>query len=536
MKPFRAPLDDIAFSLNHVARASQLADWDADFANEIAGHFAAFAEGEIAPLDETGDRQGCRLVDGRVVMPDGFVACYQNYVEQGWPGLTAPEAYGGQGLGGLALAMTSEIFSGANHSLQMITGLVPGAMRTLINFASDEQKQRYIPDLASGEALATMCLTEPGAGSDLSRVRCKAEADGSVWRLTGEKIFISGGDQDLSPRIQHLVLARTSDEGVKGLSLFMCPSHLNDGSRNAVSVTRIEEKMGLHASPTCQLAFAGAEAELLGEPGQGLMAMFTMMNHARADVALQGVAHAARAYDVASTYAAERVQGRGADRQPVTLDQHADVRRMLDEIDALAVGGRALAHLCLVTLESGKDRDLVDFLTPVAKVHCTEVGMRGAELGTQVLGGYGYLSEYRLEQTYRDARITAIYEGANAIHEGALIARLLPGRAGSAFEAFVEREAASENAGDNRGEVAEGLALWRQAKAQVLAANDASPAAHSFMALTIDLVMRCLWARIVAASGEHREPARIQRLAAHAGLYRTGQAEAAAAVIAKLLG
>lgn len=531
MKPFRAPLDDIAFSLNHVARAGQLNDWDAEFASEIAGHFAAFAEGEIAPLDESGDRQGCRLVDGCVVMPDGFVDCYQAYVEQGWPGLTAPEAYGGQGMDGLVLAMTSEIFSGANHSLQMVTGLVPGAIRTLMNFGSDEQKQRFIPELASGAALATMCLTEPGAGSDLSRVRCKAEADGSIWRITGEKIFISGGDQDMSPRIQHLVLARTSDDGVKGLSLFMCPSHLEDGSRNTVSVTRIEEKMGLHASPTCQLAFEGAKAELLGEVGQGLKAMFTMMNHARADVALQGVAHAARAHDVASAYAAERVQGRGTDGQPVTLDQHADVRRMLDEIDALAVGGRALAHLCLVTLESGQDPDLVDFLTPVAKVFCTEAGMRGAELGIQVLGGYGYLSEYRLEQTYRDARITAIYEGANAIHEGVLVARLLPGRAGAAFDAFVEGEAASAGS----GEIAEGLELWRQAKAQILASGNAAPAAHSFMALTIDLVMRCLWARIEAASGSHTEPERIQRLGQHAKIYRAGQGDAASAVIARLL-
>ncbi len=532
MKAFRAPLDDIAFSLNHVARASQLDDWEPEFAAEIAGHFAAFAEGEIAPLDEPGDQQGCRLVDGRVVMPDGFKAGYQAYVEQGWPGLTAPEAFGGQGQGGLMLAMTSEIFSGANHSLQMVTGLVPGAIRTLLNFGSEAQQLRYIPALASGEALATMCLTESGAGSDLSRVRCKAEHDGNVWRITGEKIFISGGDQDMSPRIQHLVLARTSDEGVKGLSLFMCPSHLDDGMRNGVSVTRIEEKMGLHASPTCQLAFDAAEAELMGEAGQGLKAMFTMMNHARADVALQGVAHAARAHDVASAYAAERVQGRGADAQPVTLDQHADVRRLLDEIDSIAVGGRALAHLCLVALEGGQDRDLVDFLTPVAKVFCTEAGMRGAELGTQVLGGYGYLREYRLEQTYRDARITAIYEGANAIHEGVLVARLLPGRAGAAFEAFVTLEAAAAQS----PEIEETLALWQMAKARVLAVPDPSPVAYSFMRLTIDLVLLCLWERIQSASNQHPEPERIQRLASHFGLYRCGQAAAAASVIAELLG
>lgn len=531
MKAFAAPLDDILFSLAHVAGADQLGDWDADFAAEIAGHFAAFAEGEIAPLDEPGDRQGCRLEQGRVVMPDGFKACYDAYVAQGWCGLTAPEVFGGQGMSGLALAMTSEIFSGANHALQMVTGLVPGAIRTLLNFGSDDQQARFIPQLASGQALATMCLTEPGAGSDLSRVRCKAERNGDTWRIRGEKIFISGGDQDLSPQIQHLVLARTSVKGIKGLSLFMCHSHRADGARNAVSVTRIEDKMGLHASPTCQLAFDGAEAELIGKEGQGLMAMFTMMNHARADVALQGVAHAARARDLAASYAAERVQGRGTDGAAATLDQHADVRRLLDEIDALGVSARALAHLCLVMLERGDAPDLVDFLTPIAKVTCTEAGMRAAELGTQVLGGYGYLSEYRLEQSYRDVRITAIYEGANAIHERVLATRLLPGKAGAAFEAFVASEAARFSGSD----IADGLALWQAAKARVEAAADATPAAHSFMVLTSDLVMRCLWARVAAVADAHPEPARMRRLLRHVQIYRGGQATALAGVIDALL-
>jgi alkylation response protein AidB-like acyl-CoA dehydrogenase len=527
MKAFAAPLDDILFSLNHVAGANQLEDWDGDFGAEIAGHFAAFAEGEIAPLNEPGDQQGCRLENGRVVMPDGFKSCYHAYVEQGWCGLTAPEEFGGQGLGGLVLAMTSEIFSGANHSLQMVTGLVPGGIRTLLNFGTADQQQRFIPELASGEALSTMCLTEPGAGSDLSRVRCKAERDGDLWRITGEKIFISGGDQDMSPRIQHLVLARTTDDGIKGLSLFMCHSHRADGARNAVSVTRIEEKMGLHASPTCQLAFDGAEAELIGKEGQGLLAMFTMMNHARADVALQGSAHAARAYDVAASYAAERVQGRGPDGQPATLAEHADVQRLLNEIDSLAVGARALAHLCLVTLEAGQAPDLLDFLTPIAKVACSEAGMKASELGMQVLGGYGYLAEYRLEQHYRDARIIAIYEGANAIHERVLTTRLLPGKAGAAFEAFVQTEAQKAAGSD----IAEGLALWQSARVALLAAEDATPAAHSFMALTSDLVMRCLWARIAAVADQHPDPERMRRLVRHTAIYRMGQAHALAARI-----
>ncbi len=504
MKPFSAPLDDILFTLTHVAGAARLPHWDGELAAEIGGHFAAFAEEQLAPLNEPGDAQGCRQEDGRVIMPEGFKEAYQAYAEQGWPGLTVPERFGGQGLDATALSITSEIFTGANHSLQMVTSLASGAVRTLLAFGSEDQQQRYIPDFASGEALATMCLTEPEAGSDLSRIRCKAENTGNGWRISGEKIFISGGDQDMSAKIHHLVLARTSDEGVKGLSLFLCPCTLVDGSRNAVTVTRIEEKMGLHASPTCQLRFDSAEAELVGAEGAGLKAMFTMMNHARVDVALQGVAHAARAADIARTFAAERVQGRGVDGKPVTLDRHADVRRMLDEIDALALGGRAITHLALVTVEAGEDPDLAEFLTPVAKVCCTEAGMRATELGMQVLGGYGYLKEYFLEQCYRDVRITAIYEGANGIHERALVTRLLPGAAGAAFERFLK---------DSGAQSAENLSEWCRARDAVLASADPSAKAHDFMRLTVKTLLRVLWARMKDKATHHPDPERILRLA-----------------------
>jgi len=511
MKPFSAPLDDILFSLEHVAGAPVLPHWDKDLAAEIGAHFAAFAEGQLAPLNEPGDRQGCRLENGRVRMPDGFVDTYAAYAGQGWAGLTVPEAHGGQGLDATILAITSEIFSGANHSLQMVTGLVPGAVSTLLDFGSEDQQARYLPDFASGRALATMCLTEPEAGSDLSRIRCRAVATGDKWTITGEKIFISGGDQDMSSTIHHLVLARTSDDGLKGLSLFLCPGTLEDGSRNRVSVTRIEEKMGLHASPTCQLGFEGAEAELVGEPGGGLNAMFTIMNHARIDVALQGVAHAARASDIGRSYAAERVQGRGADGAPVTLDHHADVRRMLDEIDALALGGRALAHLTLVTIETGEAPAFAEFLKPVAKVFCTEAGMRATELGMQVLGGYGYLKEYFLEQAYRDARIAPIYEGANGIHERSLVTRLLPSDAGEAFDAFLQAECSA------RGQAHPGLLdllrSWQAARDKVLASGEPAELAHEFMKLTCETLLPFLWARMADAAGHHPDPARIRRLA-----------------------
>ncbi|MEP3046178.1 MAG: acyl-CoA dehydrogenase family protein [Roseibium sp.] len=517
MKPFTAPLDDILFTLNHVAGASDLPDWDSGFAAEVAGHFAGFAEGVIAPLDETGDRQGCRLVDGRVIMPDGFADAYNALAEQGWQGLSAPEIFGGQGMSTLFQAMTSEIFVGANHSLQMVTTLAPGAVRTLLRFGSEGQKSKYIPQLASGAMLATMCLTEPEAGSDLARVRCKAERNGTDWTLSGEKIFISGGDQNLSEHILHLVLARTSDDGIKGLSLFLCPSQTDDGPRNSVSVTRIEEKMGLHASPTCQLVFDGARAELIGEEGKGLAAMFTMMNHARADVALQGVAHAARTHDIARTYAAERLQGRTADGRPARLDQHADVQRMLSDIDSLTMSARAIAQLAYVTMERGDAPDLVEFLTPVAKVYCTQAGIKAADLGMQVLGGYGYLKEYRLEQTFRDARITTIYEGANGIHARTLATRLLKSPAADAFEAFVTSEATHHTS----RQIEQALETWQSARADLLAQADPTPKAHAFMELTTATLLECIWHRFAATANQHPDPERIKHLADRARLHES---------------
>lgn len=511
MKPFSAPVDDILFSLNTIAGAHRIPDWDKDFAAEIAGHFATFAEGEIAPLDEPGDLQGCRIENGRVEMPDGFAEVYQHYCDQGWPGLTAPEEFGGQGLGGAMLAITSEIFSGACQSMQMVTGLLPGAVRTLETFGTDDQKTRLIPPLVTGDWLATMCLTEPGAGSDLSRIRCKAVPDGDGWKITGDKIFISGGDQTMSSGILHLVLARTSDDGLRGLSLFLCLSDRPDGSRNAVSVTRIEEKMGLHASPTCQLAFDAADGELIGEVGGGLKAMFTMMNHARLDVSLQGVAHSARAFDIAKSHAAERVQGRDKTGSSVTIDQHADVRRMLDEMDILGLSGRAMAHLVLVILETNENPDLVEFLTPVVKFYCTEAGMKAAELGMQTLGGYGYLHEYRVEQTYRDARISAIYEGANGIHAGALVTRLLRGKSegyAEAFAQFVETDLQKSNS----SAVADIYAIWAQARQKLLTESDPSEFADPFMRLTIELLVSLIWSRFEAAADSHHDPARIRRL------------------------
>lgn len=499
MTPFTAPLGDILFSLTHVAGAGRLPEWDDGLAREVLGHFAAFAEGEIAPLDAKGDRQGCRIAEGRVLMPDGFSKVYADYVAQGWHGVSLPEAQGGMGLPPLLHSAMSEVFAGACHALQMVTGLVPGAARVLMRFGTPAQIARHMPELASGAALATMCLTEPGAGSDLSGIRTRATLRQEGWRIDGEKIFISGGDQNLSPHILHLVLARTgpAGSGTRGLSLFLCRD------QDGISVTRIEEKMGLHASPTCQLAFDDAPAELIGKEGEGLKAMFTMMNHARLDVALQGVAHAARAAEIARLYATGRRQGKRADGTAAVLADHADVARMLECQQALTLTARAMCHLTLVELEAGSRPALIEFLTPLCKIYATEAGIQSADIGIQVLGGYGYLTEYRIEQTYRDARITAIYEGANGIHALTLATRLL--RLPDAAEDFAGLIAALD---PTEARAAAQSRWWAQVEAL---RQDPDPAskAHDFARDTLALFAAAIRAKIAAVAAHHPAPERL---------------------------
>lgn len=502
MIPFKAPVDDILFSLVHVAEAPRLADWDEETTSVILEHFGQFAEGVIAPLNAVGDAQGAQLENGCVRMPDGFHDAYRQLAEGGWQGLTAPEVHGGMGMPALVAAGVSEVFSGANHSLQMVCNLVPGAIATLLRFGNPAQQKAWIPRLVTGEALSTMCLTEPAAGSDLSAIRTRATPDGDGWSLSGEKIFISGGDQDLSEDILHLVLARTGDDGIKGLSLFLC------GRQPEAKVTRIEEKMGLHASPTCQMVFDGAHAELVGQEGAGLAAMFTLMNHARLDVALQGVAHAARAAQIASAYAQDRNQGRKADGTPAALADHADVRRMLDEQDILALTARAMCHIAFVEIETVETPALAEFLTSLCKVYGSEAGPNAADLGMQIMGGYGYLTEYGMEQIWRDARICAIYEGATGIHTKGLATRgLRPGGGADAFEALVMRIA--DSAPD-----AGLLASWQAMRDTLRAADDPAPAAHAFYTASAALLTNAIWHKLARVADHHADAARIKSLAA----------------------
>ncbi|MCU0908252.1 MAG: acyl-CoA dehydrogenase family protein [Rhodobacteraceae bacterium] len=492
MIPFAAPVDDILASLDTFAGGDRLPGWDRDMTGAVLDSFAALAEGVIAPLDAVGDAQGCRLDGGRVILPDGFRAAYARLAADGWLGLTAPEAHGGSNMDALTAAAVSEVFSGACHALQMVCGLVPGAIATLMRAGSPDQQARLIPPMVRGDWLATMALTEPGAGSDLARIRTRAVPDGDHWRIDGEKIFISGGDQDLSDGILHLVLARTGEpaDGVRGLSLFACPAQGAD--RNGITVARLEAKLGLHASPTCHLMFDGTQGEIIGAPGGGLAAMFTVMNHARLDVALQGVAHATRAHAIARAHAEARVQGRRADGSDAVLADHADVARMLDDQRAQALAARGMVHVALVEVVRGDRHALADFLTPVCKVWASDAGIRAADTGIQILGGYGYLDDYRIHQTWRDARICAIYEGANGIHARALVTRGLRGDGPDLFDTLIGEltDAATVLALRDR---------WRAERARITTLPDPTGEAHAFMALTGDLLASAALSRLETA-------------------------------------
>jgi alkylation response protein AidB-like acyl-CoA dehydrogenase len=412
----------------------------------------------------------------------------------------------------------SEMLSGACVTFQMILSLGQGAMRAIAANGSRIQQERYLPKLVSGEWLATMCLTEPQAGSDLGLTRTMAEPVGDGrYRLTGSKIFISGGDQNMTDNIVHLVLARTpgAPAGVKGLSLFLCPAMRGEGQRNAVACVRLEEKMGMHSSPTCQMAFDGAEAEMLGTEGQGLAHMFVMMNAERIDVGIQGVGLAEVAGQRSRTYAAERRQGRAEGGSgTVSINRHADVRRMLLTQIALTEGCRALLYRTEVELELKRNAALVDFLTPVCKGFATDSAVESAQLAIQIHGGYGYLKEYRVEQILRDARITPIYEGTNGIQANTLADRVL--RIGASAEAFrgeiADAIAAAQT--ETKQALRDAMSAWERATEALLARPAAGAAATSYLRLSGLVAVAAAWARLETAAEHSPNPQRTRSAAA----------------------
>lgn len=467
---FTPPTAEQRFVLETVADLPALARLPAfqaatpDVVNAILEQSGRLAAEVLEPLNAVGDRQGARLEEGRVTLPSGFAEAFARYRDGGWTGLAADPEWGGQGLPFTLACAVQEQVAAANMAFSLCPMLTQGAIEALQAHASDRQKERYLRPLVEGRWTATMCLTEPQAGSDVGALRTEAQPGGDgTWRLKGTKIYITWGEHELAPNIVHLVLARTpgAPSGTRGLSLFLVPKFLPDavgqpGRRNDLGATALEHKLGLHASPTCTMVFGDGDAcvaELVGEEGAGMRAMFTMMNHARINVGLQGVGVGERAVQLALAHARQRIQGApfGEPRRAaVPIVQHADVRRLLLTARALVEAARAIAFLNAAAVDRARAepeaaaraeaKGLADLLTPVTKAFGTDVGVEAAGLAIQVLGGMGYIEEAGAARLWRDARIAPIYEGTNGIQAMDLVGRKIPAEGGRHWRALFERE------------------------------------------------------------------------------------------------
>jgi len=471
MPEYKAPLRDIKFVMDevldmpgHYASLPAYADVATpEMIDAIIAEGAKFCENVLAPLNRVGDIEGCtRHEDGSVTTPTGFKEAYAQFVEGGWPTLAHDEEVGGQGLPESLSTVMSEMVGTANWSWGMYPGLSHGAMNTISSWGTQEQKDIYLTKLVSGEWTGTMCLTEPHCGSDLGILKTKAEpnADGS-YSISGTKIFISAGEHDMAENIVHIVLARLpgAPEGTKGISLFIVPKFnvAEDGSvadRNAVVCGSIEHKMGIHGNSTCVMNFDGAKGFLIGPENKGLNCMFTFMNTARIGTALQGVTSCEGSFQGALAYAKDRLAMRSltgtknpeGPADPIIV--HPDVRRMLLTQKSFAEAGRALVYMAALQNdivhkgESEEDRkaadELLGLLTPIAKAFLTEAGVESTNLGVQVFGGHGFISEWGMEQLVRDAKISTIYEGTTGIQALDLLGRKVLMTQGQALKNFTK--------------------------------------------------------------------------------------------------
>ena len=470
MPSYRAPIRDFQFALKEWLEVEKYQGKmqgfeDLSTIDAILEGGAQFTEEVLAPLNIVGDAQGLKLEKGadgynKVILPDGFVEAYKQYVENGWGSFACDPAYGGQGLPNVINTPVVEMICSANLAFGLMPGLTHGAYSALHLYGTEEQKQKYLPKMTTGEWTGVMCLTEPSAGTDLGLMTTRAvpNGDGS-FSITGTKIFISCGEHEASSNIVHLILARLPDapEGVKGISLFVASKFdVNaDGSigeRNKINCGSFEHKMGIHACPTCVINFDGAKAWLVGEPHKGLRAMFAMMNEARLLVGIQGLGIGEVSYQNALAYAKDRLQGRGLNgpkypekkADPITV--HPDVRRMLLTMRSFSEAGRVLAlwaslnvdimHKSQDEAEKKNAEDFVALITPIVKSYLTGQGTQMAHMGMQILGGYGYIKEYGMEQYMRDCRITEIYEGTNGVQALDLVGRKLPTGTGRLLRAF----------------------------------------------------------------------------------------------------
>ena len=465
MADYSAPVTDIQFVLNDVLKIEQLYDLadfsevSADLVDAVVEEAGKFAAQVFAPINRIGDVQHSKASNGEVVTPDGFREAYQLFVDNGWMSLAQNPEYGGQGMPFTVHMVASEFWNSANTAMALCPMLTAGAIDVFAAHASEDLKQTYMPKLISGEWTGTMNLTESHAGSDLSSLKTKATAHGDHYRIKGQKIFITWGEHDMAENIVHIVLAPLDDApaGIKGLSLFVVPKFLvNDdgslGERNDVQVVSTEEKLGINASPTCVMSFGendGAIGYMIGEPGQGLACMFTLMNHARLEVGLEGAGLSERAYQDAIAYARDRVQGRDPETgHSTTIIHHPDVQRMLMQMRALTDAMRTLCFDASMSHDfrtHGADLESKAYhstrfalLTPITKAWCTELVNEVTSLGIQIHGGMGYVEETGVAQHYRDARITSIYEGTNGIQANDLINRKIIRDGGAGFVALMQ--------------------------------------------------------------------------------------------------
>jgi alkylation response protein AidB-like acyl-CoA dehydrogenase len=469
MQQYKAPIADMKFLVesvfdhySHYRQFPVLSEATPDLVDVIITECAKFSENELLPINQSGDKEGCKLQDGKVTTPSGFKEAYLQYVEGGWQGLSHPEAYGGQGLPSSIGIIKTEILGSANWSWSMYPGLSLGAMNTILAHGNEAQKQTYLTKLTAGTWAGTMCLTEAQCGTDLGQMSTKAvpNDDGS-YNITGSKIFISAGDHDFTDNIVHIVLARlpNAPKGTKGISLFIVPKYVatEDGSIgefNNVTCGSLEEKMGIKGSATAVLNFDNARGELIGPKNKGLECMFTFMNTARVGTAMQGVCTAELSYQNSLAYAKERMSMRSLtgvkapDKAADPIIVHPDVRRMLLTQKAFAEGGRAMIYYASQIVDTmdhaptKKERDEAEdrlgFITPILKAFLTETGCESANLGLQVFGGHGYIKEWGMEQIVRDARISTLYEGTTGIQGLDLLGRkILLGR-GKTLKSFAK--------------------------------------------------------------------------------------------------
>jgi alkylation response protein AidB-like acyl-CoA dehydrogenase len=466
MPTYSAPLADLRFAIEHVAGLETSGDFTPDLLEAVLEEAAKFAGGVLAPLNATGDREGAKLENGAVRTATGFKQAYRAFTEAGWNGMPFDPARGGQGLPWLVTFAVQEMLAAANLSFQLCPLLTQAAVEALTHHGSPALQDLYLEKLIAGTWTGTMNLTEPQAGSDLAAVKTRAVPEGDYYRLHGQKIYITYGEHDLAENIIHLVLARTphAPPGVKGISLFVAPKILPGGARNDLRCVSLEHKLGIHASPTCVMAFGdneGAQAWLVGEENRGLEYMFTMMNNARLGVGLQGIGVAERAYQAALAYAKERVQGKPLLPGGSTIFYQPDVRRMLLHMKASIEASRGLAYMAGAALDQARAGDSqaqarADLLTPIVKAGSTDMGCEVAALGMQIHGGMGYIEETGAAQFYRDARITPIYEGTNGIQANDLAFRKTARDQGLAAQAFVAemRGVAEEAAASSETDIA----------------------------------------------------------------------------------